>query len=239
VRLALALPASPGEEEAPLGVLAELMRDHLALKVVAELGRGGEHPAVTRALQVVRLGSNGEAPGRLELGCVFVPPLAEEDTLGLGVPLPREGEPPDVARRRMAPACGDTDEQARGTLGRVPRPHRGWKTPPHFRVQLSTRGARRQRTLLGRPLELSERGGVLCLAHACKARQVADRVIEFSRAYGSTVDVAIEEGTVFLWYGPVQVESVGVIPEVPEHLLVEFRFPRALQAWERAALGGS
>ncbi|MFV1957863.1 MAG: PilZ domain-containing protein [Planctomycetota bacterium] len=236
-RLALQLPTPACEEEASLGVLAELMKDHLAVKIVAELGACGENSAVTRALQVVRLGSNGEAPGRLELGCVFVPPLAEEDALVLGVPLPREGEPPDVARRRMVQACGDMDERARGALGRVPRPRHGWKTPPRFRVQVSPRGARKERTLLGRPLELSERGGVLCLAHACEARRVADRVIEFSRAYGSMVDVAIEEGTVFLWYGPVQVESVGVIPEVPDHLLVEFRFPRPLQSWEREALG--
>jgi hypothetical protein len=66
---------------------------------------------------------------------------------------------------------------------------------------------------------------------------LVNKVIAFEQAYGADVDVAIENGSRFLWYGPVRVTAVETRRALPGRLTLDFRFERPLVHQELEALG--
>ena len=258
VRLAVALESSETGMPA-LSSIVEQLEDRLALKLVVDLHPDRLGSLVRRALQVVRIGPVVPEQGVVELGCVLVPPLSEDDAVALGVPLPREGEPPDIARRRMGmhpprarePAPHDgvradvglQDERDYVSMRRVPRAGLGTRVSKDIRVIVQSGGGRHQKPLHGRVFELSPVGGVVCLEDdprdpiVSAELGIAERALRFTRAYGQKLKLSFSGETRFTWVGRVQVESVGILPEVPGRLLLGFSFLDQPSPKQRAAIG--
>ena len=245
VRLAMGLEGG-GEGAIGLTGIVEQLEDRLALKLVVDLHPDRLGSLIRRALQVVRIGPVVPEEGIVELGCVFVPPLSEDDAVALGVPLPREGEPPDIARRRMGSkpprsrepsrydqvpdTVGTASEGELVSMERVPRAGLGTPVTKQLRVHVASGGGLHQRPLRGRALELEPAGGVLCLDDDPTAPLVpadlslAERVLRFTRTYGAELKLTFEGDKRFAWAGRIRVESVGIMPEIPGQLLLGFSF---------------
>ncbi len=256
IRLAVDVGAGGGDS---LASLARVLDQPRAVKVVVELDPEHLGSLVRRSLKIVRVSPQRSDEGLLELGCELVPALTEDDAEALGLPLPRPGEPPDVARRRMAaeaprvrrPNAGArpaspvaSDDAAWRAASRVPSPGHGSRAPMRLTATILSRTRAPAGALQGRPLEFSSEGGVLCLEDRSgeplfrPEASLTDRVVAFSKAYGAIVDVLVDdERGDSVWYGPVRVLTVGDIPEVPGRLIVSFAFRRPLEAWERETLG--
>ncbi len=258
VRLAVGLD-DRGAGTSGLTGIVEHLEDRLALKLVVDLHPDRLGSLIRRALQVVRIGPVVPEEGVVELGCVLVPPLSEDDAVALGVALPREGEPPDIARRRMGShpprsrepghydqvreSVGAEREVSYVSMRRVPRAGLGTPVTKHLRVHVQSGGGLHQKPLHGRALELGPAGGVVCLEDDPTSPlvpadlSIAERVLAFTRTYGAKLKLAFEGETRFSWVGKVQVESVGIIPEIPGQLLLGFSFVEAPSEKQRRAIG--
>lgn len=246
IRLGVPLDQAADLEPFTLEGLATQIRDQLAVKVVIDLDPDRLGTRVRRGLRVVRVGPVREEENLLELGCELVPPITDAEAELLALPLPRPGEPPDVARRRMQDRTRP-EEKARSfepyaVASRVPRPGTGRRASPDLQASVFSRYRRVNRVLLGKPLEFSPQGGFVCVETdgpglLREDLSLADRVIAFGKAYGQTVDLRIRNPDKDLWYGAVRVVSVGIIPEAPGRLILGYTFCRPLDAWEEKALG--
>jgi hypothetical protein len=251
VRIGVELAALGVDRLACLGDIAARLEAILTLKIQVEFHPERLGSLVRRALKAVRIGRSAEDPKLVEIGCMLEPALTEEEALILGVPLPREGEPPDIARRRMAPDAPapepvEAPEPALAPAGSVPDgvppPVRRVRAPGSYSASLVSRVRGQNRTLRGRTERLGPDGGVLwVIEEAERARasfpdNIAGRVVAFERLYGSDVDVSIESEGRYLWYGPVRITSVETVPELPGKLLLGFDFQRELASQEREAL---
>jgi hypothetical protein len=244
IRFALPLTALTQAPDPTLGDVAEGLRYVLRLQLTVEFSPETLGGLIQRSAKVVRIVRSRQQEGTVELGCLLEPVLTEEEGAFLGLPLPPLAEPTAAESpraRRIAsvppppPVASRSDDGcdlAPAEAVRCERP-----------ASVISRRLGRDRTLKGRTEHIGAEGGSLWVstdAHEALRHfpdSLPDKVIAFEKTYGPDVDVSIEDGSRFLWYGPVRVVGVETVPTLPGCLRIGFDFGRRLDRRELDALG--
>jgi hypothetical protein len=244
VRLAIRIGRDDCGGDLSLGALARKLETVLGMRLHLEFDPDRLGSLVTRNLRIVRIARSDESEDLLVVGCVLEPPLTPEEGAFLGVPLPAAAEapPPTPAPppRRDAPPPFRTGSVAQRAAA---APQGAQEAAASWRASVVARTFGSGQTLHGRVERIDAEGGRLWVVEPPEqplSRQdlpLVNKVIAFEHTYGADVDVAIEDGPRFLWYGPVRLTAVETRQSLPGRLALDFRFQRRLETGELTALG--